>query len=95
MIKDGSYREFAGQMIGDMQDGQRLHGGNFANLLFHDDGYNAARVYREASERFGPFATAAAFAAQCDWNTAEDGRQFAEEHQEWPPRKVAEEFSYL
>lgn len=95
MISDGSYSEFADQMIGDLMSGHRLHGGNFAYLLDSGDGRNAARVYRQASEFYGPFATAAAFALQCEWNADNDASAFVKKHQEWPPRPVAEELLYL
>jgi hypothetical protein len=95
MIKDGSYSEFADQMIGEVRNGARLHGGNFSNLLFFGDGHNAARVYIEAYERFGPFVTAAAFANQCEWNNDADARQFVEENPEWPPRKIVDDLRYM
>lgn len=77
-----------------MTERNRLHGGNFAYLAYYDSRH-AARVYQRAAELFGPFATAAEFAAQCDWNTDDDAREFVERNQEWPPRAIADELRYM
>lgn len=94
MIRSGTYGEFADQQIGEIRNGARLHGGNFSNLLLYD-AHNAARLYKEAEERFGPFATAAAFAGQCEWNCDDDARAFVGENQEWPPKRLADELRYM
>ncbi len=94
MIRTGTYGEFGDQMIGDIETGERLHGGSFANILFYSP-HDAARVYKLAEQYFGPFATAAEFVAQCDWNNVNDARKFVEENPEWPPRSVVEEARYL
>lgn len=92
-IRTGTYAEFADQQIGDMEAGERLHGGSFNNLLVNRP-YDAAHVFRVFTELFGEYATAAEFAAQCDWNSADDAHRFVEENPEWPPRAIVEELKY-
>ncbi|MFZ1483638.1 MAG: hypothetical protein WAS36_01350 [Candidatus Saccharimonadales bacterium] len=94
MIRNGSYGEWADQMIAEVRNGEHLHGGSFENLLNYD-AHNAARVYIEFAERFGPFVTAAQFALQCDWNSEEDACTFVDSNPSWPPQRLEDELRYF
>lgn len=79
---DGSYEGMGRRMIEGLQNGEKLHGGTFANLLYHQPNiaYYTLETILDDGLLDPPPTSLAEFAAVCDWNEPEHAADFVAEY---------------